>query len=258
MSYKLSTFTGGCIPQILQQKDLKISSKDLPSNPSIKGLPSKPVIQQFTLNLSNAGFTLKPFLLEGFTLKSFTEFTFKLLTGFPHKTINKRTYSQIYQRITLKPLAKGFTYKTFIQSFYSKINQWVTFKLLANDLLNKPFIGGFTLKFFNERIHTETLWSKDTSSNNLQDLPTKTSFKGFTNESFCDITYAYILDNFNSDFNFQMFPYINFNIKVVSDHSTDHHLFDHCADHHMSDHYVNIIQLFLFVILKYAGYQKKH
>ena len=42
------------------------------------------------------------------------------------------------------------------------------------------------------------------------------------------------------------------------DHYTDHHLFDHCADHHMSDHYANIIQLFLFVILKYAGYQKKH
>ena len=74
----------------------------------------------------------------------------------------------------------------------------------------------------------------------------------------CDIMYAYILDNFNSNFNFQMFPYINFNIKVVSDHYTDHHLFDHCADHHMSDHYANIKQLFLFVIQKDAGYQKKH
>ena len=40
----------------------------------------------------------------------------------------------------------------------------------------------------------------------------------------CDITYAYILDNYNSDFNFQMFPYINFNIKVVSDHYADHHM----------------------------------
>ena len=42
------------------------------------------------------------------------------------------------------------------------------------------------------------------------------------------------------------------------DHYTDHHLFGHCADHHMSDHYANIIQLFLFVILKYTGHQKKH
>ena len=42
--------------------------------------------------------------------------------------------------------------------------------------------------------------------------------------SKCDITYAYVLDNFNSDFNFQMFPYINFNIKVVSDHYADHHM----------------------------------
>ena len=55
-----------------------------------------------------------------------------------------------------------------------------------------------------------------------------------------------------------MFPYVNFNIKSRLDLYTDHHLFDHCADHHVSDHYANIIWLFLFVILKYAGYQKKH
>ena len=41
------------------------------------------------------------------------------------------------------------------------------------------------------------------------------------------------------------------------DHYADHHLFDDCADHHLSDHYASIIQLILFVILKYAGYQKK-
>ena len=40
------------------------------------------------------------------------------------------------------------------------------------------------------------------------------------------------------------------------DHYADDHLFDHCADHHMSDHYANIKQLFLFVILKYAGYKE--
>ena len=40
----------------------------------------------------------------------------------------------------------------------------------------------------------------------------------------CDITYVCILDNFNSDFNFQMFPYINFNIKVVSDHYADNYM----------------------------------
>ena len=34
-------------------------------------------------------------------------------------------------------------------------------------------------------------------------------------------------------------------------------MFDHCADYHLSDHYASIIQLILFVILKYAGYQKK-
>ena len=45
--------------------------------------------------------------------------------------------------------------------------------------------------------------------------------------------------------------------QIMFDRYADHHLFDHCADHHLSDHYANIIQLFLFMILKYAGYQKK-
>ena len=36
------------------------------------------------------------------------------------------------------------------------------------------------------------------------------------------------------------------------DHYAHHHLFDHCADDYLSDNYV----LFIFVILKYAGYQK--
>ena len=62
---------------------------------------------------------------------------------------------------------------------------------------------------------------------------------------FCDIMYAYILDNFNFNFDFsfqlQMYPYINFNIKVVSDHYADHNLFDHCVDHHMSKSYVVIL-----------------
>ena len=40
----------------------------------------------------------------------------------------------------------------------------------------------------------------------------------------CDITYVHILDNFNYEFNFQMFPHINFNIEVVSDHYADHHM----------------------------------
>ena len=51
--------------------------------------------------------------------------------------------------------------------------------------------------------------------------------------------------------------YVNLNIKLMFDHYTDCHLFDHCTDHHLFDHYANIIQLFFFVILKYAGYQKK-
>ena len=54
---------------------------------------------------------------------------------------------------------------------------------------------------------------------------------------------------------------INLNIKIVSDHYADHSLFDHCADHHMSKSYVVMLMhntVFLFVILKYAGYQKKH
>ena len=38
-----------------------------------------------------------------------------------------------------------------------------------------------------------------------------------------------------------MFPYINFNIKVVSDHYADHNLFDHCADCHMLKSYVVIL-----------------
>ena len=38
-----------------------------------------------------------------------------------------------------------------------------------------------------------------------------------------------------------MFPYINFNIKVISDHYADHNLFDHCADHHMLKSYVVIL-----------------
>ena len=67
-----------------------------------------------------------------------------------------------------------------------------------------------------------------------------------------------------------MFPYINFNIKVVSDHYADDYLFDHCADHHMSKSYVVILMhntvftsisihtksIFLFVILKYTEYQR--
>ena len=62
------------------------------------------------------------------------------------------------------------------------------------------------------------------------------------------LLYAYILDNFNSDFNFDFnsnskcFPYINLNIKgcliimyiicIIN-----------CADYHLPDHHVNIIQL---------------
>ena len=33
-----------------------------------------------------------------------------------------------------------------------------------------------------------------------------------------------------------MFPYMDFNIKVVSDHCADPNLFDHCTDHHMLSH----------------------
>ena len=52
-------------------------------------------------------------------------------------------------------------------------------------------------------------------------------------------------------------PICKFKYQIMFDHCADHHLFDHCADHHQSDHYANITQLFLFVNLKYPGYQKK-
>ena len=69
----------------------------------------------------------------------------------------------------------------------------------------------------------------------------------------------YILDDFNFDFNSnsKCSHIYKFKYQSMFDHYADDCLFDHCADHHMSDHYANIIQLFLFVILKYAGYQKK-
>ena len=68
-----------------------------------------------------------------------------------------------------------------------------------------------------------------------------------------------------------MFPYINFNIKVVSDHYADHNLFDHCADHHMLKSYVVILihntvvyiylhsykLIFLFVILEICWVSKE-
>ena len=55
----------------------------------------------------------------------------------------------------------------------------------------------------------------------------------------------------------QNVPICKFKFQIMFDHYIDHHLFDHCADHHLSDHYANMIWPFLFVIIKYAGYQKK-
>ena len=52
-------------------------------------------------------------------------------------------------------------------------------------------------------------------------------------------------------------PICKFKCQIMFGHYADQHLLDDCADHHMSDHYANIIQLLLFVILTYAGYQKK-
>ena len=68
-----------------------------------------------------------------------------------------------------------------------------------------------------------------------------------------------------------MFPYINFNVKVVSDHYADHNLFDNCADHHMLKSYVVILihntvvyiylhsykLIFLFVILEICWVSKE-
>ena len=74
-----------------------------------------------------------------------------------------------------------------------------------------------------------------------------------------DIMYAHILDIFliPTLISTPNVPICKFKYQIMFDHYGDHHLFDHCADHHLSDHYANIIQLFLFVILKYVGYQKK-
>ena len=59
----------------------------------------------------------------------------------------------------------------------------------------------------------------------------------------CDIMYAYILDNFNFDFNSNLkcSHIYKFKYQSMFDHYADHHLFDHCAVHHMSKSYVVIL-----------------